>query len=608
MRAKISRETEVTIKATLQGSEQETRVKAINNAANYYTNKSEEFAEISKQYSEDSEDYSNLAKDWANKLGETVDGLEYSSKYYAQKAKEAFQDTSEQVKRIEDTTQEGIDLINETKNQGLADIETSKDGAVASIGQEKTDSLEDIQNARVIALGEITSANAQLDNKIAQATLNVENAETIALNNINETKNNAITNVNDIADARIEEIDIKSDSFLTESQISNCLTEIPQRIKLELNNGTLILKAGSVVIVPNGFEADGTTPKFNDVEVENDLNNTPSYTYTGKVVVLFDAGGGIRTERIEIVSSGGTPGHYDLYGDWYDTTNNLVKRTINSGATWLGNESFPIALCSYSNGVTSIDQVFNGMGYIGSTVWVDKGVKGLIPDGRNEDGSLKNIEFETEKVVIETLSSTTNDNFRYYLAREDIYSKQIWRQIIEHDWISEKEPTQHTYSYWYNPQTNIAKRSHNDASVWIDSWASLPVFTCTVVNGVISNFQPKTTFHAIDYNDKSEISSWGMPSNKYIDLTLGASETTYTAPANGYFLITKNSNANNQYLNGYNRGTNGNDRIYAVSRVAPVVGTYSITIPAKKNDKVMIVYNMAGTTAFFRFVYAEGEV
>ena len=38
--------------------------------------------------------------------------------------------------------------------------------------------------------------------------------------------------------------------------ITNCITEIPQDIKLELNNGILTLKAGSKVYVPNGFETD----------------------------------------------------------------------------------------------------------------------------------------------------------------------------------------------------------------------------------------------------------------------------------------------------------------------------------------------------------------
>ena len=45
---------------------------------------------------------------------------------------------------------------------------------------------------------------------------------------------------------------------LNTSQITNCITEIPQDIKLELKDGVLTLKAGSKVYVPNGFEANGT--------------------------------------------------------------------------------------------------------------------------------------------------------------------------------------------------------------------------------------------------------------------------------------------------------------------------------------------------------------
>ena len=39
-----------------------------------------------------------------------------------------------------------------------------------------------------------------------------------------------------------------------ENKITNCLLEIPQRIKYTLVNGTLTIKAGTVVIVPYGVE------------------------------------------------------------------------------------------------------------------------------------------------------------------------------------------------------------------------------------------------------------------------------------------------------------------------------------------------------------------
>lgn len=41
----------------------------------------------------------------------------------------------------------------------------------------------------------------------------------------------------------------------------------------------------------------------------------------------------------------------------------------------------------------------------------------------------------------------------------------------------------------------------------------------------------------MDNSISSQVARMAMPSNKYIDLTLGASGSTYTAPANGYFQL-----------------------------------------------------------------------
>ena len=54
--------------------------------------------------------------------------------------------------------------------------------------------------------------------------------------------------------------------------------------------------------------------------------------------------------------------------------------------------------------------------------------------------------------------------------------------------------------------------------------------------------------------DNYLLSQLSMPSNKYIDLTLGASGTTYTAPANGYFFVEKISGASNEWLTLHSSG------------------------------------------------------
>ena len=92
-----------------------------------------------------------------------------------------------------------------------------------------------------------------------------------------------------------------------------------------------------------------------------------------------------------------------------------------------------------------------------------------------------------------------------------------------------------------------------------------------------------------------------MPSNRYIKLHLGASDATYTAPANGYFcakVIWKDPTSFLSMNNGYvvgscQTGTGGATK-------------GSTFIPAKKGDVVNISYHEI-IVEWFGFVYAEGE-
>ena len=192
----------------------------------------------------------------------------------------------------------------------------------------------------------------------------------------------------DIENGRI----MSKDDFY--SYTTNCITEIPQDIKLELNDGTLTLKAGSKVRIPNGSTFDIYT-------VQSDISTTPtgnSGTY-GWFLIMQPNKTISRTVTLNNIYSGTTAPSGSQYMYWYDTTNNLVKYSGDSGSTWTGGYSLPIALISGASGVENINQVFNGFSYIGSTIFVFPGVSGLIPNGRNSDGTLKNTKYTVASVI-----------------------------------------------------------------------------------------------------------------------------------------------------------------------------------------------------------------
>lgn len=100
----------------------------------------------------------------------------------------------------------------------------------------------------------------------------------------------------------------------------------------------------------------------------------------------------------------------------------------------------------------------------------------------------------------------------------------------------------------------------------------------------------------------AQIAHFAAPSSHYDELTLGASGTTYTVPADGYFYLLKMASGTYQYGNLANQ-SNG----MTFSSYPHDVG-YGATVimPAAKGDIVSCSYSVGGATTAFRFIYAKG--
>ena len=98
---------------------------------------------------------------------------------------------------------------------------------------------------------------------------------------------------------------------------------------------------------------------------------------------------------------------------------------------------------------------------------------------------------------------------------------------------------------------------------------------------------------------KSLIANYSMPSSKYVDFTVGASGSQYTAPANGWMI---------------GQGTGSYAQIASVTKPALKMTGTAITnvtapfayIPCQKGDVISFLYNTGAKR--LRFFYAEGEV
>ena len=362
------------------------------------------------------------------------------------------------------------------------------------------------------------------------------------------------------------------------NQITNCITEIPQDIKLEINNGTITLKAGSKVYNGNGVLKTTTT----------DISSVNA-NYDGQVLIAL-------SKDFDVLLTGFVPGEsvselptstasFKIY---YNTTDKKCYLDTTDG--WQ-ECSLPIALgTSTVSSWVSIDQVFNGFGFVGSTIFALPGVKGLSPNGNDSLTGIK----KNNIISIENILTYTCPNITANVIL-DLYANKIAINSQAFD----KPTTDLIFFDEINNYNYAGLEISND--IWVGS--------ARIENGKIVLFNPKHPISLVDKNDSNWIAQQAMPSKKYINLELGISGTVYTAVANGYIQLVKQATAANQYLVAYDTNlpsTTVDENTIAIKWSTSGVNDV-LYFPVRKGQQFIIGYTFGGQTIAFRLIFAQGE-
>lgn len=108
----------------------------------------------------------------------------------------------------------------------------------------------------------------------------------------------------------------------------------------------------------------------------------------------------------------------------------------------------------------------------------------------------------------------------------------------------------------------------------------------------------------ISSSAKEYFTSLSLPSNRYVDLPIGISDTLYTAPANGYFTYMTSTSSGNDcwiYL------TNVDNNIASFSETTSPYVVARGFVPVLKGQRVSLGYYGNAVMQSLRFVYAQGS-
>ena len=302
--------------------------------------------------------------------------------------------------------------------------------------------------------------------------------------------------------------------FVNKTQLPPGVLEVPQNIKYTLNNGTFTLKAGSIITVPYGTTDQSATYPVGATFLNNNFKVADTSFYSGKFFVMAEVQADISLSSANVsdidtflivnlpgnslafyqqprCKSGTTqPTDADL---WYNTSTNRFLN-IQDTATQI-NYSFPIVAIRRDSGtVDSVLRVFNGFGYFGKAVWINKGVTMLCPNGKNTDGTNNNLVKTSDGVFVLEVSSTVG----VFLFMRGLSNNTIRFSGTHYISQSQPQPSSSTAT-WYNPALNRMFATSNKGVDWTEISYS-PIGTLKIVDSSFISFDDATAFVAADDN------------------------------------------------------------------------------------------------------------
>ncbi len=541
--------------------------------------------------------WAQTAKNWAV-ADVIVDNTDYSSKYYANKAKESASSSQSNAdvcnniyNSVQEVSQTVFDNIGTKSEEAITNINNAKTDAENSINNVKTEAENIINNTKTTAINDLEFV----------ADGEKQEIEEIAENAKDDIKSTGFYMQDDklyFINSKGEEQEFKSggggleigDIGFTQMAIDE--TKGKRRAINKLNN--IIIQEQYPELTKKIKRTRDLHPEYFCTESEWQAEVTMSTASVCYKYVIDDEAGTIRLPKY--------PEYFDIGVDGTKTVD-VYGNGMALGLT-SGSKNYNL-MRNYSGGINGLNTGTSAIGKIlpvtsnEADLTTDNASLGIIKDA-STSGLTGSVTTESEQIkgtyfIQVATGAETEDNIINEIELNNPYSlgdsKYSPVALNNLSWL--KSEGQYNAKAVYPAYYEWLLKIYNGVEVVDGISVKLSTEEYTDYDFVLNTAEETFKLPLLDGSES-------LLSDRYEDLTLEASGTTYTAPANGWFVVSKKGTADNQYLTMY--GNNVYSKLFSAT-----TGSVEINLPVAKGTIVTVSYNVAGDTNFFRFVYAKGN-
>ena len=275
-----------------------------------------------------------------------------------------------------------------------------------------------------------------------------------------------------------------------DGKISNFMSEVPQNIKLTLENNVVTMKAGSTLLKGGTVYTTYTLTEDKTYTIPNTLEDGRYFLYTNAT------GTPLVTIQNRFGSGTTLPADSSVYGRFFITTNTTFYNWSSAQNAWVESGiTYPSAMIDVVNGVASFakdsngnDMIFNGMGFVGHHIFIYPNINAYMPTELNPDGSLASTKIYTNALrIIEALSGYGVDSLKRWISLQSNRTVSNWSAYKEVNHDSEADYSIANIRY-YARDINLIKMYRSGSVSAVDG---VPLVEYYYDGSNITSFTPK---------------------------------------------------------------------------------------------------------------------